>query len=1024
MAEETILIKNPVLNADEDYAFLRSKGLQYIEELGSRLWTDYNEHDPGITILEALCFAITELGYRAGLPMKDLLTGNDGKISSSQALFTPKNILTQAPLTSNDYRKLLIDIPGINNAWLFAGDSYTTNDITTPAAEVPFFADCKKDSLTFETTPHPVYISGLYKALLDLEDDPQAGNLNNGELEVLSPAITDYKAGAVSFTVILPAWNDTNVNTGLLQADKDSLSNVIASVTADGKNWKLSVDFSFQIKNDAATHTATLEAGIIIDLKPSGKTITLADMQAFFSASFAQQIINLYIYKIQESKRIVQTAVKKLHENRNLCEDFISVDTIPDEEIAICCDIDITSDTDMDDVQAKVFYAIEQYLNPPVHFYLLKDLVSKGYTTDEIFEGPKLEHGFIDTVELEKAQLRQTIYASDIISLIMDIPGVQAVRGFRMTKYDKAGKAVATQTGKAWCMPVTLWHKPLFSETRSKIIFYKNRFPYLPVLNEVRDTLRWLHAVNRSNKLTGHADDLSIPVGTYIKLDEYTSINSLFPQTYGIGSAGLPPNATEERKAQVKQLKAYLLFYDQLLADFFSQLQGAKALFSTDAIVQTYYGQYLDDIKDITEVYKEDGSANSLLQAVLSSQDSSLLLANDWQKLYETNQTFTDRRNRFLDHLMARFAESFNDYVLLMYSLDYDTQQETKITPSQLANNKIDFIKAYPQLSYERAKATNYFPLAPANTPQNFTVNTAALWNTDNVSGLEKKSARLAGITDITRRFLYCFTQADIIATTDSPAKFQFVFTDENGNTITSATTYETEVDAASAIASFIELAKNKDHYSIEISGAKQQVIIKDNNGNKQALSNDFDDEVTANTAIENFVLNFKKECNSEGLHLVEHLLLRPRNTSFVLPPVCLDADCDFCGEQDPFSFRMSVILPYWPVHFKNMAFRDYFENMMRREAPAHTLVKICWLNNEDMRRFEVAYKNWLAAIANYTADKATINILQIANDALINILFYLHSEYPVATLHDCEDSRDTNPVMLGRTILGSFKTQ
>ena len=738
MAEETTIIKNPLLRKDEDYAFLRDAGLKYIEELGSGLWTDYNEHDPGITILEALCYAITELGYRSGLPMKDLLTEENGQISSSQALFSAKEILTQAPLTINDYRKLLIDIAGVHNAWLFTNNT-DAPDSTTPTAEVTLYADCKEDALSYEPTPHPVHIAGLYNVLLDLEDDPQVGNLNNGNIGVLSPTITNFNAGAVSFTVILPAWNDMLVNKELFAADEDSLSNVLPTITEDGKKWKLSAGFSFFMNGDATTHTSTAEAVIIIDLKPSGKTVTLADMQAFFSAQFTQQVLNLYIYKIQESKRIVQTAVKKLHENRNLCEDFLNVNTVPDEEIAICCDIDVTPDTDMEEVQADVFYAIEQYLNPSLNFYFLKDLIGKGYTTDEIFEGPKLEHGFIDTEELEKAELRQTLYASDIISLIMDLKGVQAVRGFRMTKYDNDGNVVTTQMGSARCMPVTLWHKPLFSETRSKILFFKNGFPYLPLLNEVRDTLRWLHAANGSNKLTGHTDDLPLPIGTYSQLDEYTSIEYLFPQTYGIGAAGLPSNSTEQRKAEAKQLKAYLLFYDQLLADFFSQLKGARSLFSTDITVQTYFGQYINNINGIDAIYKQDSSNNSLLEAVLNSHDSSAVTANDWQKLYETNKTFIDRRNRFLDHLMARFAESFNDYVLLMYSLDYDTQQEVHITPSQLIQNKIEFIKSYPRVSYDRAKAFNYFPQIAVPAPLNFSIDTTALWDTDNVSGLEKK---------------------------------------------------------------------------------------------------------------------------------------------------------------------------------------------------------------------------------------------------------------------------------------------
>ncbi len=40
---------------------------------------------------------------------------------------------------------------------------------------MPFYADCKNDKLTYETTPHPIYVSGLYTVLIDLDDDPQVG---------------------------------------------------------------------------------------------------------------------------------------------------------------------------------------------------------------------------------------------------------------------------------------------------------------------------------------------------------------------------------------------------------------------------------------------------------------------------------------------------------------------------------------------------------------------------------------------------------------------------------------------------------------------------------------------------------------------------------------------------------------------------------------------------------------------------------------------------------------------------------
>lgn len=1013
MPEENLILKNPQLTNDQDYAFLRSEGLKYIEELGSNLWTDYNEHDPGITILEALCYAITELGYRTANPMQDLLTGEDGKISSSQTLYTAKNILTQSPLNSNDYRKLLIDIAGVHNAWLFADDFYLNKKAITPAGEIAIYADCKKDALVYDVTSHPVYLSGLYKVLLDLDNDLQFGDLNNGELQVLSPQTENNKAGSVSLTVIWPAWNKTEAD--LLRADVSSLVVHAQNITVSGSEFALSINFSFTV--GANTLTLDLDGKIVVDLQPPGSTITLADINNFFSNNFSLYVLNLYVLKIQRSKSIVQSAIKKLNENRNLCEDFVSVTTVLDEEVAICCDIDVKPGADMEEVQARVFYAIEDYLNPSIKFYLLPQLIDLGYTTDEIFEGPVLKHGFIDTKQLEQTQLRSEIHTSDIINLLMDIDGVIAVKNFRITKYDINGNPVPGETGQSWCMSVTAWHKPVFSETRSKIIFYKSQFPYLLGLAEVCDTLNWLRALNMRNKLTGHADDLYMPTGKYSPLDSYTSIENLFPLTYGIGKAGLPSTATDERKAQAKQLKAYLLYYDQFLADYFTQLKNAKELFSTDKIVQTYYGQFLDNIKDIDEIYSKNGASQNLLQVLLQNQDSEIAAGNEWQRLYENKETFLDRRNRFLDHLMSRFAESFDDYVLLMYSLDYATQQETKIDPADIINNKIGFLKKYPQVSYERGRAFNYFP-----QKDNFTLDPSQLWDTDNVSGLEKKSCLLGGIQNYYKRFLYCVGNAKIIATTDTPVTYQFVFTNANNDTLTSVVKFSTEDDANNALPGFLNYVLEETNYNVQNSGTEFSITVTDNATNTLAISNKFPSEINARDSIIQFTIEFNKECDNEGLHLVEHLLLRPRNSQFALAPVCLDPKCDFCGEQDPYSFHISVVLPYWPVHLRSLAFRNYFENMIRMESPAHTTVKVCWVNNSALHDFEIAYKSWITALANYALDSSTVNVLQTANDFLLEMIYNLHSEYPVSTLHDCEESKDTNPVMLGRTILGSFK--
>lgn len=87
---------------------LRLRAVEIAQETSGKTWTDYNPHDPGVTILEHLCYGLTDLGYRLGFDVADLLCDPQGRIDfRKQALFTPEQILPGAPVTSIDFRKRL-----------------------------------------------------------------------------------------------------------------------------------------------------------------------------------------------------------------------------------------------------------------------------------------------------------------------------------------------------------------------------------------------------------------------------------------------------------------------------------------------------------------------------------------------------------------------------------------------------------------------------------------------------------------------------------------------------------------------------------------------------------------------------------------------------------------------------------------------------------------------------------------------------------------------------------------------------
>ena len=137
---------------------------------------------------------------------------------------------------------------------------------------------------------------------------------------------------------------------------------------------------------------------------------------------------------------------------------------------------------------------------------------------------------------------------------------------------------------------------------------------------------------------------------------------------------------------------------------------------------------------------------------------------------------------------------------------------------------------------------------------------------------------------------------------------------------------------------------------------------------------------------------------------------------------VCLDKDCFLCGQEDPYSFRVSAVFPYWTRKFSvsdpKLKIRKYVDKLLRQEAPAHVHLKVCWVNNFQMRLLDIHYKRWLSENAKSCPDA---NVLSGRLNALLDILGKLRSRYPEAFLHDCDDSELENTVLLDKTFLGSY---
>ena len=159
------------------FCFFTSRGNSTYREIGWRAWTDYNSHDPGITILEVLCYALTDLGMRIDKPILDLLTAEQNSFKSvSNQFYKASQILPTTPVNELDYRGLFIDIPGVRNCWM-------------RIADITLNADTKNDTLTYNRSTIPVdtpasnvstvQLKGLYDILVDYEDEVTEQEIQN-----------------------------------------------------------------------------------------------------------------------------------------------------------------------------------------------------------------------------------------------------------------------------------------------------------------------------------------------------------------------------------------------------------------------------------------------------------------------------------------------------------------------------------------------------------------------------------------------------------------------------------------------------------------------------------------------------------------------------------------------------------------------------------------------------------------------------------------------------------------------------
>ncbi len=640
-------------------------------------------------------------------------------------------------------------------------------------------------------------------------------------------------------------------------------------------------------------------------------------------------------------------------QHRNLCEDIAEVSFIGSEYYTLHADILINNKQMPADILTEIYFRCSKLITPQIEFYPFEDCLNDGMLAEDIFSGPFTRHGYVRDHELIND--RKSVNVSDIAGIINSISGVKSVRSIR---FKKGGKD-CFNIGRRRIDSVDCL---VFPEKDPDIFvhLFSNDRKHKVSIQELRNRLKKLCFRYRSLRHTNQ--DISKlfkkPQGAYVDFDDYLSIQHQFPDAYGINSFGVPKSYPADRKAKAKQLKGYLLFFEQVMVNFLANLKNIPRFFSTDiSLKKSYFSRVITNqhAPNIEELYNKRGKdLKKKLDSILHQHDD-----------------FEDRRGRLLDYLLAIYGEKFSQGSLQHFNYySRDEMIHVKI------NNKINFLKHIRKFSRKRASGFNY---------------REATWNTENISGLKLKVSLLLGLEHFQKRALtVVLIREGLKIISDEQFKklkqeileLQFASFDD---IYESAETDFKEVPRIRLKGRFnykdfrrlfdeILFLKNNfvnesffrygihlDKYKLWYikSSGEYLVVFRPYDGAEYCYLASYAERKRAIESI-NLLCSFLKMLNvySEGFHVVEHMLLRPQTKN---EHENVKVPDDFYG------YRISIVLPSWTARFHNTKFRSLVEETIRLNCPAHVYPDFFWVDFEKMILFETLFKKWhLEKIRNF----------------------------------------------------------
>lgn len=585
----TNVIIDELLPVNQDFKALRDQGLAYIQQYSGMEWTNLNPSDPGVTILDQVCYALTELGYCNDFSVNDLLTRSNGELHITDQFYLPEDIMTVSPLTTTDYRKYLIDgVEGINNAVVTAISSH--------------------------------WAQGIYQIYLSIDQ-----------------------------TVI---------------------------ANSDPKKQQTNID------------------------------------------------------------KVCKAAFFYLNKSRNIGEFFLEPRALIPINVAVGGVLEIDNESNWPHILPRIELAIRNYIFPEVSQKSYDELFNDGISADEIFNGPRLKNGWIETKAL--GENRSKLYADELNNLVSSVSGV-----------------VSSQLNLGIMKPAFIEVNPIYEIITVDLAGVIKKCKNIPIKSQHLQSLETLVASSTIQFGSAVGAQTTLPKGKFRDVNTYYAIQNTFPEIFAVGTDSVTANAPDFDIARSRQLKGYLTLFDQVLANQFSQLANVNRLFSFknsltgtpsdehefyavkddfekanpeypapyQTFSPTYFYQSLYNVPHIKPLLKDSDA----FKFSVSPESKKELERDSWtaykhdpynpyikglMTFIEDDQTSLTRRNDILDHLLARHGESpilINE--IIEGSVYTSDKLKDKVIFKSLYLQNLGLLSYYAQKGYNMLGATRILEL-------------------------------------------------------------------------------------------------------------------------------------------------------------------------------------------------------------------------------------------------------------------------------------------------------------------------